>query len=385
MVVVDHPADVDVYSTMVNYVNQAFPGDIYPVSKDNLMTPVSAINENGENVLDQISSIDGVFTPATSGVDSPSWNDIKLNQLTLDLGDLSDAEEIKLVINGMIDWGPAQPYYDWIDGFKSAFAEGLVPAGTQIYPAPYMEVLDADGNWVRVPEDRQMPTPSDYVPRSFAVDMTGLFPNDVSEYKIRINTFFNMTFDYIGVDTSSQADIMIQKIYGDAAFAQAFISPSSASGDFTRYGNVTQVVLEGDDMFVIGRQGDQVSLRFSADGLVPLEAGMERDYFMFVACWFKDPPGNWGYGFDFTVDPLPFRSMSGFPYPDTENYPSDESHSNYLREYNTRTWPVAHAQLMIDNVLLLIIATGLVIAGILSTLIWTKIRATKRVTQFAPK
>jgi hypothetical protein len=63
---------------------------------------------------------------------------------------------------------------------------------------------------------------------------------------------------------------------------------------------------------------------------------MERDYFMFVACWFKDPPGNWGYGFDFTVDPLPFINMSGFPYPDTESYPSDDAHLQYLREYNTR-------------------------------------------------
>jgi hypothetical protein len=57
---------------------------------------------------------------------------------------------------------------------------------------------------------------------------------------------------------------------------------------------------------------------------------------MFVACWFKDPPGNWGYGFDFTVDALPFRSMSGFPYPDTESYPYDDAHLQYLREYNTR-------------------------------------------------
>jgi hypothetical protein len=57
---------------------------------------------------------------------------------------------------------------------------------------------------------------------------------------------------------------------------------------------------------------------------------------MFVACWFKDPPGNWGYGFDFTVDPLPFRNMSGFPYTDTESYPSDDAHSQYLEEYNTR-------------------------------------------------
>ncbi|TRO52743.1 hypothetical protein E2P61_02985 [Candidatus Bathyarchaeota archaeon] len=28
--------------------------------------------------------------------------------------------------------------------------------------------------------------------------------------------------------------------------------------------------------------------------------------------------------------------MSGFPYPDTESYPSDGAHLQYLREYNTR-------------------------------------------------
>ena len=348
MVVVDHPADVDVYSTMVNYVNQAFLSEIYTVSKNSLVSPVSAVNEMGENVLPQIAKMDGTFTSGSNGLASPSWNDIDLNQLTLDLGDLSGAADIKLVINGMIDWGLPELYYTWIDGFKSAFVEGLVSNGTQIYPAPYMEVMDANGNWLRVPEDRQMPTPSDYVPRSFAVDLTGLFPDDLSDYKIRITNFFNVTFDYIGIDTTPQANINIQRINGDATFNQAFASPSYASGDFTRYGDVTQVVLEGDDMFVIGRQGDQVSLRFPAFGLASLEDGVERDYFVYVACWFKDPPGNWGYGFDFTVDPLPFRGMSGFPYPDTESYPSDDVHLQYLKEYNTRTITAPSRSLTIE-------------------------------------
>jgi hypothetical protein len=336
MMVVDHPADVDVYSPMVNYVNQAFPGEIYTVSKNNLLTPISAINENGEDVLPYISKLDGIFTPGSNGLVSPSWDDIKLNQLTLNLGDLSDAQEIKLVINGMVDWGSPEFYYDWIDGFKTAFAKGLVPNGTQIYPAPYMEVMDGNGNWVRVPKDRQMPTPSDYVPRNFAVDLTGLFPADVSEYKIRITNFFNVTFDYIGIDTTPQENIKVQRINADATLHQVVTNHSSSTGDFTRYGDVTQLVLEEDDMFVIGRQGDQVSLRFPTASLSPLENGMERDYFIFVACWFKDPPGSWGYGFEYTVDPLPFRNMSGFPYPATESYPYDEAHLQYLREYNTR-------------------------------------------------
>jgi len=105
---------------------------------------------------------------------------------------------------------------------------------------------------------------------------------------------------------------------------------------------------------------------------------LERDYFMFVACWFKDAPGNWGYGFDFTVDPLPFRNMSGFPYPSTESYPSDEDHASYLREYNTRTLPILRAQLVIGDMLIMIMGTGLVIAGILSAFICIKARAAKK-------
>jgi hypothetical protein len=336
MMVVDHPADVDVYSTMVNYVNQAFNDKIYTVSKNNLKTPISAYNEKGEDVLSKIAKLDGIFTPGSNGLVSPSWDNIQLNQLTLDLGDLSDAQQIKLVINGMVDWGPAEPYYDWIDGFKSAFAKGLVPNGTQIYPAPYMEVMDGKGNWVRVPKDKQMPTPSDYVPRSFAVDLTGLFPEGVSDYKIRITNFFNVTFDYIRIDTIPQENIKVQRINPTATLQQIVTSPSSATGNFTKYGDVTQLILNADDMFVIGMQGDQVSLQFPTANLAPLEDGMERDFFLFVACWFKDPPGNWGYGFDFTVDPLPFQQMSGFPYPATESYPQDVAHLQYLREYNTR-------------------------------------------------
>jgi hypothetical protein len=338
LMVVDHPIGTDVYSTMVNYVNQAFNGQIYTVSKNNLLTPISAINEKGEDVLSHISQLDGIFTPGSNGLASPSWDDITLNQLTLNLGDLSGAQEIKLVINGMIDWGSPEHYYTWVDGFKAAFAEGLVPNGTQIYPAPYMEVMDESGNWVRVPQDKQMPTPSDYVPRSFVVDLTGLFPTGVSEYQIRITNFFNVTFDYIGIDTTPQENITVQRINPTATLdpLEFGSTASTASGSFTKYGDVTQLLLDADDMFVIGMQGDKVSLKFPTADLPPLGDGMERDFFLFAACWFKDPPGNWGYGFEFTVDPLPFRSMSGFPYPPTESYPSSDEYVRYLQEWNTR-------------------------------------------------
>jgi hypothetical protein len=375
LVVVDHSADIDVYSTMVNYVNRGFYGEIYTIDEDSLVTPVSATNEKGEDVLPYISQIDGVFTPAINGVDSPSWDNIQVNQLTLDLGDLSDAQEIKLLINGMVDWGPAEPYYVWIDQFKAAYAEGLVENGTQLYPAPYMEVMDAEGKWVRIPQDRQMPTPADYVPRTFAVDLNGLFPEGVTEYKIRITNFWNVTFDYIGIDTTPQQEVTIHEIDPIANFKPLEFGTtiSNASGYFTKYGNVTELLIEADDMYVIGMQGDNVTLKFPTTGLPQLEDGMERSVFLYVASWFKDPPGNWGYGFEFTVDPLPFRNMSGFPYPDTESYPTTEEYVRYLEEWNTRAINVPEGnvaveanttmQLVVELLKLTMIAT-VVVAGI---------------------
>jgi hypothetical protein len=51
-----------------------------------------------------------------------------------------------------------------------------------------------------------------------------------------------------------------------------------------------------------------------------------------------------------TVGPLPFRAMSGYPYPDGEAYPRSSLHREYLDGYNTRV--VRQAIPSIDSVLL---------------------------------
>ena len=331
LVVVDHPANVDVYSTGVEqYLDPEYIGKIYTVSK-NPLAPVFAVNEKGEDVLPLILHKDGVFTPGVNGLLSPSWDNISWNRLTLNLGDLSGAEQIKLIVTGKVDWGSPDDYTAWVEKFFS----NEIPNGTQITPPPYMEVMDGNGNWVMVPWERQFPLPTDVNPRTWVVDLTGLFTAD--NYWIRISNFWNVTFDYIGIDVTPQEEVIIYRIDPYATLYQEFESPSASYGNFTRYGDVTSLVLNYDDEFVIGRQGDAVRLIFPVNNLPPPAEGMERDFFFFVACWFKDPTGNWGYGFDFTADPLPFQTMSGFPYPlDKEKYPY-ELHWNYLMEYNTRT------------------------------------------------
>ncbi len=338
MVVVDHPAGTDVYSTMNSYMAEGNTGQIYTVNPATLKAPLSATNEKGQDVSAQIAAIDRVFTPGTNGFASASWDKMDINQLTLDLGDLSDAPQVKLVVNGMIDWGDAGPYYTWIDSFKAAAAKGLIPDGTVVYPPPYLEVQAANGSWIKAP--MELPNPSDFNCRDFVIDLTGVFPADVTDYKVRIMNFFNVTYDYIALDTSVQQNITIQQLNpSSAVLSQIWDTQSKSSGAFTRYGDVTPLVQGNDDMYVIGRQGDQVDIKFSADSLAPVAEGMQRDYFFYVACWFKDPPGAWGYGFDFTVNPMPFSAMSGFPYSSAESYPTDAAHLAYLQQYNTRIIP----------------------------------------------
>ena len=334
---VDHPIGTDVYTSMTNYLNKGSTGQIYTTAIGPLRAPLSATNEQGHDVLEALLWQDGNYTPGVNGLASPAWNNIVQNQLTLNLGDLSEESQIKLVLTGIVDWGPVETYYEWIDKFHEAAAAGLILEDTPIILAPTMEVLNANGTWLMVPQDRQIPIPSDYNARTFAVDLTGLFPQDITEYVVRLSNFWNVTYDYIGIDTTPQQDISLISIKPTTAtLSQLWETLSKASGAFTRYGDVTELVQDTDDMFVIGRQGDQVNLQFYIEDLPEPAEGMERDYFFVVACWFKDPPGAWGYGFTFTVDPLPFLNMTGFPYTNAERYPYDAPHITYLDKYNTR-------------------------------------------------
>ncbi|UCD26031.1 MAG: hypothetical protein JSV75_03730 [Candidatus Bathyarchaeota archaeon] len=326
LLVVDHPSDVDVYSNEgEEYLDPNLMGKIYTVSK-NPLTPISAVNEKGEDVLPQISELDGVYASAHNGIYSPSWDNIELNRLELDLGNLSEAEEIKLLATAVLSYGPDEDQGEWYDQFWAQ----PVPNGTQPIPPPYMEVKDENGTWVRVPESRQFPCMA-VTPRTIVVDLTGLFPTD--DYSLRISNFWDVAFDYIGVDISSQKEVMTQRIDpAEVSLEQAFIIDAIASGNFTRYGTVTPLVFEADDKFVIGVKGDEVNFKFPAN-LEPPQENMERDYFLFVSCWFKED-GN--PVVDFAVEPLPFYDMSCFPYGSNESYPYDEDHLKYLREYNTR-------------------------------------------------
>jgi hypothetical protein len=315
LVVVDHAPDVDVFSTKATYLyNPDGQGEIYTVSKTP-NAPVSCINSTGHDVLSEIRERDGIVTVG---------NEFTWDTLTLNLGDLSDAQQIKLLVAGTIIYSTGAEQGDWAWNFHDKPFE-------KPFPPPYMEVKDADGNWVPVPDNRQFPL-LDVTPDCFAVNLTGVFLTD--DYSLRIHTFFNTRFDYIGVDTTAQQNVVIREVTpSSATLSQAFVTNSTSTGNFTLYGDVTELLQAPDNKYVIMRHGDEISFQFPAD-LPPVPEGMERDYFLFASVWFKVD----GLPYvQFTVDPLPFQEMTCFPYDmDLESYPYDAEHLAYLNEYNTR-------------------------------------------------
>jgi hypothetical protein len=314
LMIVEHSADVDVYSTKATYLYEPDePGTIYTVSK-NPCSPVSCVTGDGEDVLSLVAERDGIVT---------AGNEFTWDTLELNLGDLSDAEKIKLIVAGTIIYSTGEDQGEWAGQFYDK-------PGEQPFPPPYMEVKDADGNWVRVADNRQFPL-LDVTPDCFVVNLTDVFLTD--DYSLRIHTFFNTEFDYIGVDTTSQQDVTIREVtVSSAELYHAFTTNSTSTGNFTRYGNVTELMQSADDMYVVTRQGDEIRLLFPADKDSVAE-GMERDYFLFASAWFKV---DGLFYVDFAVEPLPFHDMTCFPYPETESYPYDAAHLNYLKEYNTR-------------------------------------------------
>jgi hypothetical protein len=93
-------------------------------------------------------------------------------------------------------------------------------------------------------------------------------------------------------------------------------------------------LLKSDDIFVVSRPGDEISLSFAADQLPPLQRGWKRTFLFYADGFSKEMDINSASPDE--VGPLPFHGMSKYPYEWPERYPLTEERLRYLETYNTR-------------------------------------------------
>jgi tetratricopeptide (TPR) repeat protein len=333
--VVDHPIDLEVVANEM-FTAPPFPEDTF-FAVAGARPPRTAVDDHGHDVIDLISHRDGRYP--VSGLVSRYDGLAEEHALILDLGDLSGADQVLLLLDGWIYWPDASTVM------------ALAQDPRYSLQLPSIQARSRTGEWQTVIPAVGLPTSKGLV---VPVDLTGLVP--VERPQIRLVTNMRIYYDRILVATEDHAAIcqvselmvvaadlhyrgfssMVRDELGYESFDYHDVSPTGSwsppRGMMTRYGDVTRLLLEIDDRFVIFGPGDEISLRFDGRRLPRLPDGWVRDYIFYANGWVKD--GDLSTVHSETVAPLPFHTMSGYPYPDTEQYP--EALADYQEEYNTR-------------------------------------------------
>ncbi len=106
------------------------------------------------------------------------------------------------------------------------------------------------------------------------------------------------------------------------------------TGYYTRYGDVSELLIRTDDRMLIMNAGDELRLRFKAPADLPV--GWKRDFVMVGDGWTKD--GDYNCTYAATVLPLPFHGIKDYNQASTklEDNPAYKRYPRDWQEYHTR-------------------------------------------------
>ena len=343
--VVDHPADVSVHP------DERFTGE-RPFADGSLLAhraeivPVAALDGMGRDVLALVTASDRRYSedpdlhPRLTGAISGSV-------LELDFGSALEAvapgDPLVLYLDGWIEYGYTRTSV-------AAAGEGFE------YVVPVLDAWD-DASQTWRPAIANLGYPAGF-PRVMTYDVTGVVSRDTPRLRIRTNLEIYWDRVWLGrkVDVAAETrstilqpivadlrrvgyprefspDGRVPRIY-DYGTLDAAMPWKTVEGDYTRFGDVLPLLGAADDMFVIYGKGEEIDARFDPTELPALPEGWTRSYVLRFTGWCKGQELNIAHGF--SVGPLPFLSMSGYPYDADEHYPDDAAHQRYRREWNTR-------------------------------------------------
>jgi hypothetical protein len=349
LLVLDHPADVRVYPDE-RFTSDAPPsplggegrvrGDLLAFRQE--IFPVKARDHRGKDVTKVLAKWD---RDTVNDFAQRSWlGYAEEHWVELDFGDrlaqFKPEDRLILCLAGWTDY----PYPESI--------WAATQAGVPLLP-PVLERLDDGGHWQTLIADAGFPAG---LPRMMTLDVTGKLtgPHCVIRFRTNMEVYWDQIFVAPVLETKvfrvfpqevARAALtpcgLMQEFSPDGRLPtiydydrQQTVAVSRLAGKMTRYGEVTELLRDRDDRFVIFGPGDELTVEFDAKNLPALPPGWKRSFVL----------KTWGYCKDCslftatgdTIEPLPFQKMSKYPYGPEEHYPDDPSHQDYLRRYQTR-------------------------------------------------
>jgi tetratricopeptide (TPR) repeat protein len=338
LLAIDHPAAYEVFPNERFVSNPPFP-EFRVIASQEAHPPLGAWDDHGNDVLSLISQRDRKYVTDFEGL--PFAGFAKLHWLELDLGKWDAANSLRLIIDGYTDYFTATSMY------------AADQAGVKVI-APYVEALDANNKWTRAVEDMGFPAGLE---RTMVADLTGKLAPGTR--RIRIVTNLKIYWDAVRIDQTPDvkeiraAEVPLARASleflgypreirltpaSDTTYSFANRSMTGpyahAAGNYTRYGDVLDLLSAADDRFVVFGSGEGIKLDFDPRNLPALPAGWVRDYFFYANGFEKDL--DFYAARAFSVEPLPRHGLIPYPYPAGKEYPDDAQHLGYQLEYNTR-------------------------------------------------
>jgi Tfp pilus assembly protein PilF len=311
---------------------------------DEPIFPVQAIGPGGRECVGGLVSVDRRYAYEPE-LDRRYVGFCAPHTLELDFEDgltgLSAGDRVYLFINGFIEYPYSQTVYA-----ASQSRVGWEPIR--------VDRQEPDGQWRTIVPDGGVPGG---MGRTMTIELSGqLAP---STRKLRLTTNLEIYIDKVFVARAGKTESVTvrtvplreatlryvgfareyspdgrEPLIFDYELRDATAPFHRLKGAYTRYGPVKELLTEFDDRYVLVGPGDEIALEFEAGVLPVMASGQTRSFVLVSHAYCKDM--DLYTATPRTLAPLPFRAMSAYPYPPSEQYPDSEEHQAYLRTYNTR-------------------------------------------------
>ena len=338
MLAIDHPVGTDIFVDE-RFVAPAPPAFRY-YTYDTLRSPVAAIDHNGVDVLETIRLRD---EKRLAGFKKGLYQGIAEDHFVeIELADIDVSKPIDIIASGWIrptdtsinvassqgNHSPPKALSVSVSDGQGSWNPVIPNAG---FPAGKLKTIiltipagSFSSNYLGVRIETNLEIYWDQL--QFAVQKIGV---DVVETPIDLRAAY---LGYMGYPKMSRLNADAPNIpdYNDIRHGASW---RDLEGYYTRYGLVDALLEFVDDRYVIMNAGDAVYLQFE-EPTQHVAEGYTRDFIFFSDGWVKD--GDWNTVDSRTVGPLPYHSMSDYPYP-SEERPEEllPDHSDW-QEYHTR-------------------------------------------------